>query len=657
MSLRRWPVGLLVLIAAGLAWPAAATASARPDLTVKSLGGIPASIAAGRSFSVTDVTANVGTARASASKTSYLLSRDASAGSGDIGLGARDVSGLAAGASSRGSRSVTVPAATKIGSYRLIACADSAKRVAESSEGNNCRASASDVVVLPPPGYFPRPAKPLTVSPTLQPSRADSKRIGTGGGTVAATAANGTRFTLTVPPKALLSDETVTLTPVAAIGNLPLSQGLIGAVEIRPHGLQLLRPATLAIQPPSGTPVTNKTGFLANQGGQDFQLEPLAAGTALKLSLTHFSTPGAGRGTAADAAQVTSRMPVRTQAQYESLAGDIVKRLGQSDEAIDELAALSAAYYRDIVKPLADKALTDDSYAEEAVSRLIAWERQMELLGLTDHFLIKPISAGIWDRVEAILRNAVNKSYARCTNHDLSEVVRLISFERTAQLTGLDLGNAMGKAEKCAHFEVDFDVQVTLSPYFGDEPETAANIDYQALDVPLSMSGPMAEIQGQKPLANHTWTITDNDPCTDYAPGAAVNKTPFAVKALGLDYNVTERRLPDGKIVREVPPPTVAMLMDPGQLELHYELWSVPGDPCDGDGVHRDGPALNTGLYWLDLHQAEWAPTAGYGPYVYRLTSWGTPSGALIGRRTYSLTNPASGVSETTTIDLYHRPQ
>jgi hypothetical protein len=65
---------------------------------------------------------------------------------------------LGAGATSTGSASVTVPVTTKVGvipttvspaTYYLLACADDLKKVPESNEKNNCKASATRVTVNP----------------------------------------------------------------------------------------------------------------------------------------------------------------------------------------------------------------------------------------------------------------------------------------------------------------------------------------------------------------------------------------------------------------------------------------------------------------------------------------------------------------------------
>src|SRR5258706_11028181 len=52
---------------------------------------------------------------------------------------------------------------------------------------------------------------PLAITPALDTARAASAIITTDGGAVTATAANGTVFTLTIPPGALLDQENITM--------------------------------------------------------------------------------------------------------------------------------------------------------------------------------------------------------------------------------------------------------------------------------------------------------------------------------------------------------------------------------------------------------------------------------------------------------------
>ena len=61
----------------------------------------------------------------------------------------RPVPALAEDEQSWGTFTGTIPGGTAAGTYYLLACADDAGVIAESNEGNNCRASATTVQVVP----------------------------------------------------------------------------------------------------------------------------------------------------------------------------------------------------------------------------------------------------------------------------------------------------------------------------------------------------------------------------------------------------------------------------------------------------------------------------------------------------------------------------
>jgi subtilase family serine protease len=121
-----------------------------PNLVESALANPPAAARIGGSFSVSDTARNAGNASAGASTTRYYLSTDAAKSSGDRLLtGGRSVPSLAAGATSSGSATVTVPTTTPAGGYYLLACADAGAVVPETSESDNCRASTTKVGVNP----------------------------------------------------------------------------------------------------------------------------------------------------------------------------------------------------------------------------------------------------------------------------------------------------------------------------------------------------------------------------------------------------------------------------------------------------------------------------------------------------------------------------
>ncbi len=107
-----------------------------PDLTVPSMSA-PLFGGAGESIIVTDTTRNLGAGAADPSVTNIYLSTNSFWDAADLLIASRNVPALAAGASSSGSTTATIPAATSTGLWYLIARADGDGVLIETSENNN----------------------------------------------------------------------------------------------------------------------------------------------------------------------------------------------------------------------------------------------------------------------------------------------------------------------------------------------------------------------------------------------------------------------------------------------------------------------------------------------------------------------------------------
>jgi subtilase family serine protease len=100
-------------------------------LTVPAVGG------AGQTIAITDTTKNIQGGAADPSRTLFFLSIDTAVGASDTLVGGRSIEGLAGGASSSGTTTVTIPQGTATGSWYIIAKADGEGVVAEISESDN----------------------------------------------------------------------------------------------------------------------------------------------------------------------------------------------------------------------------------------------------------------------------------------------------------------------------------------------------------------------------------------------------------------------------------------------------------------------------------------------------------------------------------------
>jgi subtilase family serine protease len=107
-----------------------------PDLIV-SASTVPTTAAAGQAIALTDTTRNQGGGAAPGTSTQFYLSANSTYEASDVLLGGRAVAGLAAGASSAGSATVTIPADTPAGIWYIIAKADGDEAVSETLETNN----------------------------------------------------------------------------------------------------------------------------------------------------------------------------------------------------------------------------------------------------------------------------------------------------------------------------------------------------------------------------------------------------------------------------------------------------------------------------------------------------------------------------------------
>jgi len=162
------------------------------------------------------------------------------------------------------------------------------------------------------------PARRGGLKVTLDPARAVSKSIGATGGTLQATAANGARFTLTIPPRALLFPETITLTPIKSIAGLPLTPGLAGGVEIGPSGLRFQALAALSIQPVQPVALAAETTFGYRLGGSLFFLYPAALGQRpVRLDVLHTGGYGLAAGKASEQAAQLKKTPARLEDQFD----------------------------------------------------------------------------------------------------------------------------------------------------------------------------------------------------------------------------------------------------------------------------------------------------------------------------------------------------
>ncbi len=664
-------LGLSLLVPAQLTSPA--SAAARPDLVVSSVKIGPGSVERGDRIAVRDTTVNTGRARAGRTTTRFYLSTDRRHGRGDRLLGSRGVGALARGKRSADLNRFRVPASTPARTWYVVACADARTKVRESREGNNCRASSGRVTVTapapppPPPSTptFPMAPNPLAVDSTLQSARAVTRpAYHLMDNVITATAEDGTTYTLTIPKDALLGPEDITLTPVATVTGLPLSGGLVAGVQIEPHGLQLLRPATLEITSPDAGPVAQQTPFLFSAGGEDFHQYPVAmpesgdTGNTIRLRLSHFSTPGVGLATAADRAGLAERVPFQSIGQVEAVVSELlrVERASQlagnpsNPDVMIRVVEVMNHYYDDVLRRELEQAEANPQMAANATAAAVGWMRDLAMLGVVD-------SARVTDanqRVERIWRNAMNHYWNRCIGqHDLGAIATLMGIARQSQLFGWTWGEeAQGKAARCGQLEVRFDSRITSSGSGSGEISSGSHDGRWRVQ---STTGVPWTGLGEGVLAHTEFSYTSridyHEPVPDcpvrYTATTGTTTTPGKLTAI-VQVQLNPRILPP-----DVDPVLAKVRVHPGM--------STTGSARPMEGYHWESHQCteSSGDEVIDRWLGTFATTHGGSEVITFEVSAGG-AGEVLATRSW---NRASGngtdqprVTESTTLELRHAP-
>ncbi len=156
---------LVALLALAPAAGAKTKGAAQPDLIVKKVSKPPKTGVVGSKLKLVVKVKNAGGAKAGKSKLGLYLGKGKKHTKKDKRLKRVKVKPLAAGKGKKLKLRVTLPAKSKLGNYRLFACADDTKKVKEAKE-RNCKGTRKiELVARPLP--VPPPAAAFTMSDGL----------------------------------------------------------------------------------------------------------------------------------------------------------------------------------------------------------------------------------------------------------------------------------------------------------------------------------------------------------------------------------------------------------------------------------------------------------------------------------------------------------
>lgn len=344
-------------------------------------------------------------------------------------------------------------------------------------------ASAAETTTTPLPSYAPAlatlPPPPIDVSKVparvhLDSGTSSAVWVGPGGGTVSATASDGTSYTLDVPPAAVSEATPITMTPIDAVDGVGLSGGLAGSVYLQPVGQTFAVPATLRIAttktPPAGTQLV---GFDVADDGDTIDLIPALAGEGgLAVPVFHFSSPGIGFGTTDDLKVLTAANPARPE---ESIRRDITELLSQpvpwTTFPQAEAYRLILLTWHSTVEPELRAARTD----ADVLATIADWRQLVFAMNLLAHrgdvtlaFADGAIPVGPWPellnplgvardgmtQVGTRIHDAIVGNTSLCqSSHDLTALANIAFWAATGATYSPGSGPWTGLTDACATIE------------------------------------------------------------------------------------------------------------------------------------------------------------------------------------------------------------
>ena len=267
--------------------------------------------------------------------------------------------------------------------------------------------------------------------------------LGPEGGTLSATAADGARYTLTVPAGALLEETDLSITPLGAIEHFPGGGEAAAGAHFAPDGLRFYVPATLTIDLPDGSDARGYTGFSYREEGADLHLYPtIPAGTTLSYSIPHFSGYGLSRLTPAEIADFPSPTHAGALAQ-QALVQLLARSSAGEPVEDDEFVALVRFWYTDVLRPaliaaVGDPGADDGAYLAAELEYLV-WQRAVLLYGPFLGTVLDSERAEAASLLAGTIRGAIDAHNQRCRNaNDLGAAFRVARFQRVAVSFGFD---------------------------------------------------------------------------------------------------------------------------------------------------------------------------------------------------------------------------
>ena len=499
---------------------------------------------------------------------------------------------------------------TRLRTFQALAAAAVSASLLATACGGGAEPESSDQA-----GPEPAASPQAELSVELEPGQSVSSLVPAAGGELTTTGSDGTRYTLTIPEGALLTDTYITMTPIASIADFPFSGGLGGAVQLEPEGLFFYEDAILAIEPAKDIPIENQVffGFDAESDGL-YLASPVVDSAAIQIRLQHFSGAGVGNGVSAEVAKALNRIADRTEARIQSEVGQYLteqraKELlgtGADSDTWDRVTEAMKDYVNNVVKNRIKAALSDSATCEQgrkALQTYLGYERQRQLLGVGPDE-----SIDLGDLMAKVARKCFDEAYQECQNqHIIHKILPFwLGFIRQEQLLGVEEDEGLAEygaklVEQCLRFEVKFESSAQFDGYEGEgaiQSRVTASVP-----VRFTPGGLLdAKLEGQGPLVNTNFSAV---PFDEYKKPCSVENRRGGGEFTALSLVPVTKSTGDDSVVVDL-----VLVYDPGQTSESYTA-TCPRKPDDKYSpipppeVRTVGPTAFWTAMYVVTHQDE----------------------------------------------------
>ena len=479
---------------------------------------------------------------------------------------------------------------------------------------------------------YDAPYDPINLTTTLDESGMAEAVIPVEGGTLMATGADGTTYTLEIPADALLVETRISLTPVENLSGLPFSDETAYAVQLAPEGLSFHNFVTLTIVPSQDIPLGEQIMFGYQADGQALSLAlPGMDPGSIEIQLLHFSGAGVSKGLLADIEPVRRRLGGDVEARLDSAMAAAIQQARQDGQSIETISATLLGYVNEYIEKVVNPriAAAGESCAAGRLAKesILRAERSLQLLG----------GGSIMSKYDALVgpvgELCMKEEYELCRDDHI--VHRIVdawrSILREMQLHGVD-GSGLGQyVEKCLRFDLELD-STALASYEGAlfESRVTSKVSLNATVDDIEVT-----IEGEAPAYNESYTVTLPGCTTAPSRGGGT----FTVSDLHFDVGTVNKDDQLG-FVRDL-----RLLYDPGMTSETFTM------TCSGFSV----PAAS--VLWSELfvvaHDDELSSEG------FLAQGWEVLSEDLFAQKEWNETKAAEGgtVTENGSFKLHHRPQ